>query len=674
MFVAPPSVRSDGEYRWLNDLPIAEAPQWLLDLVTSKSNSKSTGNAGTPPRFKVADEFEGLDPTIGLAEGVEGPPPPKIENIIERCGWMREAFETGGKNLTGNMKWNLLVLCATFMENGHELAHRFSNQHKDYTKESTEEKWDEKIRARAGNPKLGWPQCKTIAAAGSTHCKSCLHFPKGKSPLNLALDHGGMSYTLEHGVDAGVKLNDFYAYMPLHNYIFAPSREPWPASSVNARIPPIVIGHDKEGNEITIRANVWIDKNQPVEMLTWAPGMPLIIADRLIAEGGWIERKDVSCFNLYRPPTIKLVDASKAKPWIDLVHKVYPDDADHMIKWFASRRQHPEVKINHGLVMGSQEQGVGKDTILEGVKRAVGAWNFKEVAPKNIFETFNPWRRAVILRVSEAKDMGDVTRFELYDGMKTLLAAPPDVLECNEKHIKQHYVLNCVGVVITTNHLTGGIYLPAEDRRHYVAWSKCKPADFAPGYWTAMWEWYDVGGDRHVAAYLDSLDISDFDPKAPPPKTPAFWAIVDANRAPEEGELQDLLDKLGNPDAVTVKQTIKAAIGTDHLDIKTWLVDRKNRRSIPHRFEAGGYVPVRNDASQSGLWVVGGVRQVVYAKKDLLPRDRLTAVAALQRKTDEEATTLQRKGTGRSTATPNTPPQKTDLDRDVVDLLNRPKK
>jgi hypothetical protein len=34
-----------------------------------------------------------------------------------------------------------------------------------------------------------------------------------------------------------------------------------------------------------------------------------------------------------------------------------------------------------------------------------------------------------------------------------------------------------------------------------------------------------------VAAYLATLDISTFDPKAPPPKTDAFWAIVDANHA-----------------------------------------------------------------------------------------------------------------------------------------------
>ena len=55
-----------------------------------------------------------------------------------------------------------------------------------------------------------------------------------------------------------------------------------------------------------------------------------------------------------------------------------------------------------------------------------------------------------------------------------------------------------------------------------------------------------------MAAYLAELDISTFDPKAPPPKTPAFWDIVDANRAPEDAELADILDKLGMPDATTL--------------------------------------------------------------------------------------------------------------------------
>jgi len=55
--------------------------------------------------------------------------------------------------------------------------------------------------------------------------------------------------------------------------------------------------------------------------------------------------------------------------------------------------------------------------------------------------------------------------------MKSYLAAPPDVLRVNEKHLREYYVMNCCGVIITTNHKADGIYLPADDRRHFVAWS-----------------------------------------------------------------------------------------------------------------------------------------------------------------------------------------------------------
>src|SRR5262249_21014399 len=37
MVIAPPSTRDDGAYRWLNDNPIADAPQWLIDLAVGKN-------------------------------------------------------------------------------------------------------------------------------------------------------------------------------------------------------------------------------------------------------------------------------------------------------------------------------------------------------------------------------------------------------------------------------------------------------------------------------------------------------------------------------------------------------------------------------------------------------------------------------------------------------------
>jgi hypothetical protein len=209
--------------------------------------------------------------------------------------------------------------------------------------------------------------------------------------------------------------------------------------------------------------------------------------------------------------------------------------------------------------------------------------------------------------------------------MKSYTAAPPDVLRVDEKNLREHNIINCCGVIITTNYKSNGIYLPADDRRHYVAFSDLTKSDFVDDYWNRMWGWYADGGIRHVAAYLKELNLSAFDPKAPPPKTAAFWAIVDANRAPEDAELADALDKLGNPKATTIDEIAGKAEG----DFFLWIKDRKNRRAIPHRLESCGYVPVRNDAAKDGLWKVKDARQVIYVKADLPLSDQLKAAGAL---------------------------------------------
>jgi hypothetical protein len=310
---------------------------------------------------------------------------------------------------------------------------------------------------------------------------------------------------------------------------------------------------------------------------------------------------------------------------LDHVHRVYPTHADHIIKWLAHRVRRPQEKVNHALVLRGL-QGVGKDTLLEPVKRAVGPWNFSEVSPQQLLGRFNGFLKSVILRVSEARDLGEVNRYSFYDHLKAMTAAPPDVLRIDEKHLREYYVPNVCGVVITTNHKTDGIFLPADDRRHYVAWSGLTKDDFEAEYWTKLYRWYDQGGDRHVAAYLASLNLDGFDPKAPPPKTQAFWDIVDASRAPEDAELADVLDKLKNPPAVTLAAAQTAADGS----FGEWLQDLKNRRQIPYRFEQCGYAPVRNDAAPSdGLWKIKGKRQVIYAAALLSRRDQLAAAGEL---------------------------------------------
>jgi hypothetical protein len=422
-------------------------------------------------------------------------------------------------------------------------------------------------------------------------------------------------------VDGAISLQDFYAYMPTHTFIYVPAREMWSASSIDARIPPVPNGDAKSSE----RASKWLASNRPVEQMTWAPGEPMLVENRLISEGGWIEHPGVRCFNLYRPPTVRPGDASKAMPWTDHVRLIYPEDAEHIFNWLAQRVQRPDVKTNHALVLGGM-QGIGKDTLLEPVKRAIGPWNFTEVGPQQMLGRFNGFVKSVILRVSEARDLGDVDRYSFYDHMKAYTAAPPDVLRVDEKHLREYSALNCVGVIITTNHKSDGIYLPADDRRHYVAWSDSTKDDFTDEYWNNLYRWYSEGGDRHVAAYLDQRDISSFNPKAPPPKTNAFLEIVNAGRAPEDAELADVLDKLGWPKAVTLARLQSAAADAAFAE---WLRDRKNRRVIPHRLEEAGYVPVYNRDAKNGLWNVSNKRQAVYARSELPERDRILAVREL---------------------------------------------
>jgi uncharacterized protein DUF5906 len=440
-----------------------------------------------------------------------------------------------------------------------------------------------------------------------------------------------------------VTVSDFYSYMPLRQFMFTPTGELWPAAAVNARCPtpcgengaPLmqrVTRKDRKGVEICEEVPLspvdWLDRYRPIDQMSWAPGEPAVIRDRLVSNGGWIERTGTALYNLYRPPLLTLGDPAKAQRWLDHIERVFPDDVEHIVTWLAHRVQRPGEKINHALLLGGM-QGVGKDTVIEPVKAAIGPWNFAEVSPIALLGRFNSFIRSVILRVSEARDLGDIDRFGFYEHLKTLTAAPPDVLRCDEKNLREHAVLNVTGVIITTNYKLNGIYLPADDRRHFVAWSDRTKEDFPAGYWTDIHRWYREEGNGHVAAYLAGYDLSRFDPKAPPPKTAAFHAIADANRAPEDAEMADALEGLGNPPAVTLADILGYVVDESFRD---WLQDRRSSRQIPHRMETAGYVPVRNSTAKDGLWKLHGRRQVIYAKTALGIRDQVAAATALCRR------------------------------------------
>lgn len=412
----------------------------------------------------------------------------------------------------------------------------------------------------------------------------------------------------------GIRVEDFYAYLPAHTYIYEPTGEMWPAASVNAKL----TGSGKK------KANEWLDDNRAVVQITWTPDEPSVIDGKVIRDGGWVDQPGVHVYNQYLPPKDVVGDPDDVNPWLAHIAHIYPTDCDHIIGWLAHRCQKPGEKINHALLLGGSP-GIGKDTLLDPVRHAVGPWNFQEVTPQQLLGRFNGFLKSVILRINETRDLGEMDRYAFYEHTKQYMASPPDVLRCDEKHIREYAVVNVMGVILTTNHKTNGIYLEADDRRHYVAWSSCRKESMPADYFDQIYGWYNRGGRENVIAYLRSYDLSTFDPKASPPKTQAFFEIVDANRSPEDAELMDTLERMRFPDALTLAMLT----GNAEDEFSKWLGDRKNRRLVPHRLEAAGYQPVRNSTADQGLWKVDGKRQTVYAKRALDYRAQCVAATKL---------------------------------------------
>ncbi len=367
-----------------------------------------------------------------------------------------------------------------------------------------------------------------------------------------------------------------------------------------------------------------IDVNAPVHQMIWAPGEAEYVRERLLIEGGWIGKPGVGAYNIYREPSAVSGNASDVQPWLNHVVRVYPETAGHFVRWLAHRAQRPGVKCNHAIVMGGGS-GIGKDTILEPVKVAVGPWNMTEIAPEVLFGRFNGYVKSVILRVSEVRS-NEQTPHELYERTKTLIAAPPDVHRVDEKNIAEHAVMNVTGVIFTTNHLTNGLFLPPEDRRHFVMWSRVTKAEMQQ-HCVDLWEWYKTGGLANVVCYLRTVNIDDFDPKAPPPQTDAWRTIVSSGRNVDSDDFAGALQDLGRPAVVTAAQLLTAM--PEGTLGRVTLLNPGQRAHLKHRLADCGYARHDNPTADGGRWRFGSEKVTVYARTDATAEQIRAAIVAL---------------------------------------------
>jgi hypothetical protein len=624
---AKDKIRATGFYKWVNDKPIKSVPWIAAKFIDAKPAANV--EADTAPGYPTEPLFDAATGAAMLAKL-------NAADYADEQKWrdlgMSYHYATAGQGLAEFRAW--CDTDETYRGDVSDFDNRWKSWNRaDKVKDAHE--FLEAVRDAGGGDLVA----KVIMATDfvdppptdETEEQRVIREQHERKKAEQALH--------DKGLPPGARRELFLYCAFSKDYIFLPSGQHWEGSAVNKRA----------GRGST----KWIDANRAVDAQTWAPGYPQVIKD-MIVDQEFVEHPGWNTLNLYRPPskkTLELGDPKKAERWRAHLRLLYPDDADHIENWLAHRVQKPEDKINHALVLGGPIR-IGKDTILEPVKLAIGSWNFKEVtASQALDQKNNGYLEGVILRIAEVRDFGEKNRRSFYEHWKPWLTAPPNVVTVADKYIKAHPVFNVVGVIITTNYKAGGLFLPEGDARHYVAWCNLTRAEIIaitkdPLYFEKFWEWYGNGGLYDVAAFLRSHDISEFDAKGPPKQTDAFLAMVQSHRTEVDLDLADaiadmpsIITPFDDPnipavpvEAFTVNQLIQFCL-KDFQDVADSFVGPEGRRSTARRLLECGYDSFHCPHTKDGRWRVGGHHAAVYVRASLTPDEKIAAVNVLLKPT-----------------------------------------
>lgn len=409
-----------------------------------------------------------------------------------------------------------------------------------------------------------------------------------------------------------VPSTNFIFFGPGNNFIYRPTASFWIGEAVNAAVSPI-----NEGGKL-VKPAEWLKANALATSMTKDPSLEGDYAKGFdCRDGVLIAQEGAAVFNSYRPPTIELGDAKLAKPFLEHVERVFPKagDAKQFLDYMAHRVQRPEEKPRFALLIAG-DQGVGKDTAVEFCVPAIGAWNCANIEPGDLDTGFNEYAASVLVRISEAANLHDMTKWAFNERMKVLIAGIPDNINVNPKYGQKFSVRLHCGVIITTNHMATGIYIPKDDRRYDVIEAATKAEmdietdKKSKEYFTDLWGWFfDDGGASHVAAYLHERKIDKFSAANGQRKTEAHKTVVTSNMTSDHW-LLDALEALKDP-KVARSDAIMGEL----------LKNGGNAKEFAVKLQPGmirnGYFCHRNPNRADGRWKFEDKLTVVYARQGM---------------------------------------------------------
>ena len=366
------------------------------------------------------------------------------------------------------------------------------------------------------------------------------------------------------------------------------------------------------GKKRRVEASISFDENRQamgarvLQGVTYAPGESV-----LVSRAG-----DVYA-NLWRNarPTSGGGDPTR---WLDLVERLLPDanEREHLLDWMAYKVQNPNVKINHGVLLGGSH-GIGKDTIFEPFLYAIGGLSKENIALVKNEELNSQWGYSLmseVLVINELRQAEAHDRRALENRLKPLLAAPPELIPVNRKGLHPFDALNRLSVVAFSNERMA-ITLPSDDRRWFVLWSDAKPMTIEEG--ADIWDWLKTGGGRDAGAgYLRARDVSAFAPGGAPPMTEAKAIMLAAGLSAVESALVEMMRQRRGEFALGAAQGPWQAL-VDRLQASMPIGTKCSVYALFHALREAGWIDLGRVKTADN-----GNKVHVYAAPDVLDKVR----------------------------------------------------
>lgn len=265
-------------------------------------------------------------------------------------------------------------------------------------------------------------------------------------------------------------------------------------------------------------------KLRKVVALTYRPGQP----DQIVSDA-FSNR----LLNTWRPSRIETV-AGDAHLFEAHLRYLCPTEAEHelLADALAFMIQRPGEKLKFAPVLVGR-QGTGKSAVASIMRRLLGEHNTTVASTSEIRSDFNEWvAEKQLVVIEEIMALG---RIEVMNTLKPLITEP--ILSVNKKYVRRYEIENVANFIFLTNH-KDALKLDDDDRRYFVVVSDRAPNH--QNYYRALFEWAyaNLGAIRH---WLESRDLSAFDPNRRPPMTAGKSQMIELSKDPRQQVIEQLI-------------------------------------------------------------------------------------------------------------------------------------